>query len=99
MNRIVSAEPLPQYRLKVIFNDGLSGVFPVEPERRGGVFLKLLEAGVFDAVTINPDSGSVEWPGGVDLCPDTMHQAMVGSEADTTFHSAGALRAEPEKNQ
>ena len=40
------------------------------------MFLKLLDARVFNAVTVNPDFGCVEWPGGVDLCPDVMHQAM-----------------------
>jgi len=35
---------LPQCRLKVTFNDGVSGVYPVEPERRDGVFLKMLYA-------------------------------------------------------
>ena len=79
MNRIVSVEPLPDYRLKVAFNDGLSGVFAVEPERRGGVFLKLLDVKIFNAVNVNPDFGCVEWPGGIDLCPDVMHQAMAGS--------------------
>lgn len=39
MIRAVSAEPLPQCRLKVTFNGGVSGIFPVEPERRGGVDL------------------------------------------------------------
>jgi hypothetical protein len=82
MIRIIRAEPLPQCRLKVTFNDGVSGVFPVEPERRGGVFLKLLDVRVFNAVTVNPDFGCVEWPGGVDLCPDARHQAMTGSEAE-----------------
>ena len=71
--RGISAEPLPQWRLKVTFNDGVSGVFPVEPELRGGVCLKLLDACVFNAVTVNPDFGCVEWPGGVDFCPDAMH--------------------------
>ena len=92
MNRIISAEPLPGCRLKVAFNDGVSGIFAVEPERRGGVFLKLLDAKVFNAVTINPDFGCVEWPGGVDLCPDTMHQAMTGSEPEVEPKSAMALR-------
>jgi len=77
MIRIISAEPLSQCRLKVTFNDGVSGIFPVEPERRGGVFLKLLDARVFNAVNVNPDFGCVEWPGGVDLCPDAMHQAIL----------------------
>jgi hypothetical protein len=94
MIRIVSAEPLPNFRLKVAFNDGVSGIFPVEPERRGGVFLKLLDARVFDAVTVNPDFGCVEWPGGVDLCPDTMHQAMTGAETAAERHSTMVLREE-----
>ena len=50
MNRIVSAEPLPDCRLKVTFNDGVSGIFPVEPERRGGVFLN--EVLVFNDVEL-----------------------------------------------
>jgi hypothetical protein len=99
MIRIISAEPLPQCRLKVTFNDGVSGVFPVEPERRGGVFLKLLDARVFNAVTVNPDFGCVEWPGGVDLCPDAMHQAMTGFESEAEAHSAVALRENANNNQ
>jgi hypothetical protein len=99
MFRIVSAEPLPDCRLKVTFNDGVSGIFPVEPERRGGVFLKLLDTRVFNAVTVNPDFGCVEWPGGVDLCPDTMHQVMAGSESEVELHSAAALRENAKKNQ
>ena len=99
MIRIVSAQPLSDCRLKITFNDGVSGIFPVEPERLGGVFLKLLDARIFNAVTINPDFGCVEWPGGIDLCPDTMHQTMSGSEMETKFHSTMALREEPKRNQ
>jgi hypothetical protein len=91
MNRIVSVEPLPGWRLKVAFNDGANGVFAVEPERRGGVFLKLLDAKVFNAVTINPDFGCVEWPGGVDLCPDVMHKAITGSESEKELPLTAAL--------
>ena len=81
MIRIVSASPRPGFCLEVAFNDGLTGIFPVEPERRGGVFLKLLEAQIFNAVTVNPDFGCVEWPGGIDLCPTAMHEEMAGGEA------------------
>jgi len=90
---------LPRWRLKVTFNDGVSGVFPVEPERRGGVVLKLLDARVFNAVTVNPDFGCVEWTGGIDLCPDAMHQAIAGSESEAELQSAAALLEEPKRNQ
>jgi hypothetical protein len=92
MIRIVSAEPLSDCRLKITFNDGVGGIFPVEPKRRGGVFLKLLEAKIFNAVTINPDFGCVEWPGGIDLCPETMHQTLTGLESAAELDSVMALR-------
>jgi hypothetical protein len=31
MIRIISAGPLPQYRLQVTFNDGVSGIFLLTP--------------------------------------------------------------------
>ena len=99
MIRIIAAEPLPQCRLKVTFNDGVSGIFPVEPERRGGVFLKLLDARVFNAVTVNPDFGCVEWPDGVDLCPDVMHQQIAGSKFEVEAYSVATLREDAKKNK
>ncbi|MCX6895129.1 MAG: DUF2442 domain-containing protein [Verrucomicrobia bacterium] len=93
MARIVTAQPLTGFRLRVRFSDGVEGIFPVEPERRGGVFLKLLDAKIFNAVSVNPDFGCVEWPGGVDLCPDTMHEAITGAAAD--LHAPMVLCEEP----
>ena len=58
-----------------------------------------LDARVSKAITVNPDFGCVEWPGGVDLCPDAMRQAMTGSESEAEFHSTTALRKEPKRNQ
>jgi hypothetical protein len=85
MIRILKATPLEGYRLKVRFNDGIEGIYAVEPERRGGVFQKLQEPAVFNAVRVNPDFGCVEWPGGVDLCPTSMHAEMLASvEVPTT---------------
>ena len=99
MVRIETVQPLAGYRLKVRFDDGLEGIFSVEPERRGGVFLKLLEAKIFNAVAINPDFGCVEWPVGVDLCPDTMHRTMTGAKSGAELHSPMALREDAKKNQ
>ena len=91
MVRIDTVRPLAGYRLKLRFNDGLEGVYPVEPERRGGVFLKLLEAETFNAVTINPDFGCVEWPGGIDLCPEAMHRTLSGVESEVRLPEAAAF--------
>ena len=79
MIRIIEATPLEGYHLRIRFNDGLEGIYAVDPERRGGVFQKLLDISVFKAVRVNPDFGCVEWPGGVDLCPTSMHQEMLAA--------------------
>jgi hypothetical protein len=85
--------------LKVRFNDGREGIYPVEPERHDGVFLKLLDARNSNAVTINPGFGCGEWPGGIDLCPDTMPQALTGSAAEGERPAPLALREDAEKNR
>jgi len=95
MVRIETVQPLAGFRSKVRFNDGLEGVYPVEPERSGGVFLKLTNPKIFNAVRINDDFGCVKWPGGVDLCPDTMHQVMTGSASAVELPSPMALRETP----
>ena len=77
MTKIVAVKPLDDYRLWVRFDDCLEGVYEVEPARRGGVFDQLRDPAVFNEVAINEDFGCVEWPGGVDLCPTSMHEEMV----------------------
>ena len=79
MIRITAVTALEGYRLKVRFKDGTEGIYSVEPEHRGGVFLRLLDPAVFNAVSVNTDFGCVEWPGGVDLCPTAMHEEMLSS--------------------
>lgn len=77
MIRITAATALDGHRLKVRFSDGVEGIYAVEPKLRGGVFLRLLDPTVFNAVKINSDFGCVEWPCGVDLCPTAMHDEML----------------------
>ncbi len=81
MIRVVFAKPLSGHRLQVRFSDGTEGIYAVEPERRGGIFQKIIPPDVFNAVRINEDFGCVEWPGDVDLCPTSMHDEVAGSRA------------------
>ena len=41
----------------------------------------------------------MERPGGVDPCPDAMHQAMTGSESEAELYSAAALREDVNQYQ
>ena len=43
MTRVVEVQPLEGARLRVRFSEGVKGVSAVEPERRGGVFVRLAD--------------------------------------------------------
>ena len=45
---------------------------------------------ILNTITADPDFGCAEWPGGVDLCPDALHQAVIHSTGDN--FPAGRVR-------
>jgi len=70
LNPITSVEPRPDYRLWVRFADGVEGEVSLEPLVGKGVFELWTDREIFRAVTVDPESGTVVWPGGIDLAPD-----------------------------
>ncbi len=75
--RVTDVEALPEFRLRVIFADGSTGI--VDMARLvhspiAGVFAALLDPSLFAQATI--EDGAVTWPGELDLAPDAMHAAI-----------------------
>ena len=73
--RITEVEPLEGFWIRATFSDGsvkeidLSEVFAA-----GGVFAPIYERReVFERVRVNPETGTVEWPGEVDLDPEVLY--------------------------
>ena len=58
------------------FADGLAGEVDVLDHMRGSVFEQAHTASRFAAVSIDVESGTVVWPDGADLAPDTLHQRV-----------------------
>jgi hypothetical protein len=83
---IIEAKPLAGFRIFLKFNDGTSGVVDLSCFAGKGVFSKWLKSGVFDEVGINT-SGALEWPDGLDLCPDTLYMRLTG-KSPTDLYSA-----------
>ena len=75
--RVVKVTPLPQYRLRVEFADGVTGEVEIFPRLSGPVFEPLRDEAVFRQVTID-EYGAVCWPGGPDLAPDAMYSRITG---------------------
>jgi len=50
MDRIVKAIPLDDYKIKILTNSGVSGIFDVKPYLEGGVFKELIDVSYFKLV-------------------------------------------------
>jgi hypothetical protein len=78
MIRIVRAIPLPDHRLELLFTDGSEGVVDLSGLVGRGVFAAWRDPAVFDAVSIDTQTGTVSWPGGIDLDPDVLYARATG---------------------
>ncbi len=82
MHRIVSAHALPGYRLSLSFEDGVAGEIDLSDLVGKGVFVAWTDPTAFEKVYIDPESHTVAWPGGIDLCPENLYQD-VAAVSDT----------------
>jgi hypothetical protein len=46
-----------------------------------GVFASLASPEFFNRVKVNPESGTIEWPNGADLCPDVLYEESIAIDS------------------
>jgi Protein of unknown function (DUF2442) len=63
-------------RLSLTFADGLTGEVDVLDRMRGPVFERARTREGFAEVHVDPDIGTVCWPNGADLAPDTLYERV-----------------------
>jgi hypothetical protein len=69
--------------LRLTFADGVSADVDVLDRMHGPVFSAARTPDGFAEVTVDAESGTVVWPGGADLAPDTLYvRARTGSWPD-----------------
>lgn len=74
MHKIIRAEALKNYRLKVRFSDGIQGEVDLSDLVGKGIFAVWKDPKQFAQVSIDPESHTVCWPGGIDLAPDALYE-------------------------
>ena len=68
---VTSVRALDDYELEVSFENGECRRFDVKPYLGRGIFVRLRDRALFQAV--RAVAGSVEWPGGLDLSYETLY--------------------------
>ena len=87
LHDVVEARFAGAYRVFLRFDDGLEG----ELDLAGlltfdGVFAPLRAVEAFAELRVNADTGTIEWPGGADIAPETLYEAL------STGHGAAPIR-------
>ena len=85
MNPITYAEARPGYRLWIRFSDGVEGEVSLAHLRGRGVFAAWEDSEVFRSVSVDSESGTVVWPGGIDLAPDALYLKLI-EEPESSTH-------------
>ncbi len=62
--------------LHLEFADGLTGEVDVLDRMRGPVFTEARTPEGFTEVAVDAETGTVVWPGGADLAPDTLYERV-----------------------
>jgi hypothetical protein len=73
---ITAAEVVRHGVLRLTFADGLSGEVDVLDRMPGPVFEAARTPEGFSAVEANAEIGTVVWPGGAALAPDTLYERV-----------------------
>jgi hypothetical protein len=87
MHRISSVLPIKGYKIIVKFTDNIEGIVDLSDIKGKGVFSVWNDENVFNAVSIDKESNTVTWPGGIDLCPDVLYAEVTGKSIDSIIKS------------
>ncbi len=91
MHKITNVLPLENFKIKVTFTDGAEGVVDLSELKGKGIFSAWNDEAVFNAVSVNNESHTVSWPGGIDLCPDVLYAEITGQSIDTVIKTGAVV--------
>ena len=75
MEKITQIKVLDNYRLEILFDDGVKGVISLSDRLFGPVFEPLKDP-VFFAKAQVDEFGVIAWPNGADLAPDALYERL-----------------------
>ncbi len=82
----VAVLPLPNYILKITFDNNEIRLFDVKPYLSDNYFAPIANRDVFNSVKTTPLS--IEWMGEIDICPDELYYNSIPFQPDEIAESA-----------
>jgi hypothetical protein len=76
---VIRAEYRGEYKIHLVFNDGVERTVDFSPWLDGPVFEPLRNREFFRRFFL--DGGTVAWPNGADVAPETLYERATSSEA------------------
>ena len=76
---VVRAEYAGDYRIRLVFNDGIDRTLDFSEWLTGPVFESLKDPKNFARFFV--DGGTVAWPNGADIAPETLYHRAVSTNA------------------
>jgi len=86
MIRPLSVEPLPAYRIHVVFPDGAEGVVDLSGDVGRGVFTPLADEAFFRTVHLG-DYGQIAWSEDLEICPDAVYREITSRTPAEATHA------------
>ena len=74
MPRVIEAEVLHDYNVRVVFSNGKNGTVDLSPFIGKGVFEPLTNKIYFKRLFV--DGWTISWPNGADIAPETLYELV-----------------------
>ncbi|MBI2118629.1 MAG: DUF2442 domain-containing protein [Elusimicrobia bacterium] len=76
---VVDVGYIEGYKVKISFENGVKGIVNLEDYvQQGGVFSHFSNLDYFKKVRVNKELGTLCWPDGVDIAPETLYSRVTG---------------------
>lgn len=76
MNDVIEVRYVRNYTVWVRFQDGTSGEVDISRSFKGPVFEPLKDVEFFKQVRVDPEIGTIVWPNGADVAPETLYERV-----------------------
>ena len=86
MLKLVEVQPLPGYKLRLRYADGVEGEVDLSQLVGKGVFALWNDPATFQRVSIG-SGGELRWSDEVDLCADALYMEITGKTPEEVFPS------------